>query len=113
LSRDLPRKLVTVLIQLRTGHAPLQAHLYKIKKVDTHTCPCCKRHPETVFHYLIQCRTHCTHQDQLRQQIGQRNMNLAALLMEKSLLKHLFQYIDETKQFHYILGDLPHLADKD
>ncbi|KAJ3824804.1 hypothetical protein F5880DRAFT_1446551, partial [Lentinula raphanica] len=87
------------LTQLRTGHAPLQAHLSKIKKVDTPTCPCCKQHPETVFHYLIQCSAHRTARNRLRRKVGPRNMNPAALLTEKDLLKHLFRYVDETKRF--------------
>ncbi|KAJ3763915.1 hypothetical protein EV360DRAFT_11659, partial [Lentinula raphanica] len=91
---------------LRTGHAPLQAHLFRIKRVDIPTCPCCKQHPETVFHYLIQCSAHHAHRNQLRRKVGRRNMNLTALLTEKDLLKYLFRYVDETKRFYHILGDL-------
>ncbi|KAJ3836538.1 hypothetical protein F5878DRAFT_512710, partial [Lentinula raphanica] len=91
---------------LRTGHAPLQAHLFRIKKVDSPTCPCCRQHPETVFHYLFQCNAHRTHRNRLRRKVGQRNMNPASLLTEKDLLKHLFRYVDETKRLHHILGDL-------
>ncbi|KAJ3996588.1 hypothetical protein F5050DRAFT_1816959, partial [Lentinula boryana] len=88
-------------------------HLAKIKRVETPTCPCCKRHPETVFHYLIQCSTHHTHRNRLRCEIGHRNMNPKPLLTEKDLLKHLFRYVNETKRFHHILGDLPRLTDED
>lgn len=67
LSQSLPRKLLSVLTQLRMGHALLQQHLYRIKQVDSPTCPCCKRYPEMIFHYLMECRAHYTLRTRLRQ----------------------------------------------
>lgn len=54
LSRNLPRKLLSILTQLRTGHAPLCLHLHRICQADSPECPCCKRHPKTVIHYLME-----------------------------------------------------------
>ncbi|KAJ3983256.1 hypothetical protein F5890DRAFT_1395129, partial [Lentinula detonsa] len=106
MARDLPRKLITVPTQLRTGYMPLHAHLSKIGKVNSPTCPSCRKHPETVFHYLLQCTTHRLHRTRLRRKVGQRSMSLGTLLTERTMLKHLFRYVNETKRFHHILGDL-------
>ncbi|KAJ3774822.1 hypothetical protein FB446DRAFT_639122, partial [Lentinula raphanica] len=84
---------------------------HRIKRGST--CPCCRQHPETVFHYHFQCSAHRLHWNQFHRRIGQRNINLAALLTEKDLLKHLFHFINETKWFHHIWGDFPRLADED
>jgi ribonuclease HI len=54
LVQNLPRRHVSLLTQLRTGHVPLQKHLHSITKAESNTCPCCRRAPETVFHYLMQ-----------------------------------------------------------
>lgn len=107
LSRYLPRKLLAVLTQLRTGHIPLQRHLHRIKKTDSDTCPCCKRHPETVFHYLMECPAHSTSRARLRRKLAADRWNVRALMTKPELLKHLFQFVDDTKRFHHIMGDLP------
>ncbi|KAJ3784018.1 hypothetical protein GGU10DRAFT_402979, partial [Lentinula aff. detonsa] len=99
------------LTQLRTGHIPLQGHLHKIKKTDSPTCPCCKQHPKTTFHYLFQCRAHRRPREILRQKVGRKNWNVGALLTEKNTLRHLFAYVDDTKRFYHILGNLPTLPE--
>ncbi|THU94581.1 hypothetical protein K435DRAFT_591497, partial [Dendrothele bispora CBS 962.96] len=55
---DLPRKHTTILVQLCTGHIPLKRHLHRICRADTPICPCCRRHPETVQHFLLPCPAH-------------------------------------------------------
>lgn len=107
LSQSLSRKLLAILTQLRTGHAPLQQHLHRIKQVDSPTCPCCKRYPETVFHYLMECRAHRTPRAQLRQRVRGRDWNIKALLTEAWTLKYLFIYVNDTGRFHHIVGNLP------
>lgn len=113
LSRNLPRKLLSILTQIRTGHVPLNAHLHRIQRADSPECPCCKRHPETVFHYLIECPSHRAPRSRLRRKIGYSKFNIATLLTDRATLKHLFRYINDTKCFHHIVGDLPELKTDD
>ena len=42
-------------VQLITGHAGLNDHLYKMKLVNSKTCPLCESGDETVGHFLGQC----------------------------------------------------------
>ncbi|KAG9089633.1 hypothetical protein FRC07_012284, partial [Ceratobasidium sp. 392] len=55
--RGLPRARATLLFQLITGHAPLQAHLARLQIADTPVCQHCGDAPETVAHYLLRCRS--------------------------------------------------------
>lgn len=113
LSRNLPRKLLSLLTQMRTGHIPLNVHLHRIQRTDSPECPCCKRHPETVLHYLMECQAHRAPRYRLRSKVGQEKYNIATLLTDRACMKHLFRFIDDTKRFHHIVGDLPELKSDD
>ena len=58
MSAKLTRRQASILIQLRTGHVPLQAYLHCFKLSDTSECPTCRNEPETVTHFLKYCRTY-------------------------------------------------------
>jgi len=58
ISVKLSRRQVSILIQLRTGHVPLQAYLHCFKLSDTPECPTCGEEPETVTHYLKHCQSY-------------------------------------------------------
>jgi ribonuclease HI len=61
LTSSLPRNQSSLLFQLRTGHAPLNKHLYRIKRADSLMCPKCKDQEETVMHFLLKCPAYTTH----------------------------------------------------
>jgi len=46
---------VSLLIQLRTGHVPLQVHLSRIGKKDSPVCPMCHKVDKTVSHFITAC----------------------------------------------------------
>ena len=50
----LARRNTSLLIQLRTGHVPLN-HLHTIGHADTQRCPGCGAAQETVLHFVLQC----------------------------------------------------------
>jgi ribonuclease HI len=106
LTEGLPRKKASILIQLRTGHVPLQAHLYRIKKADSPICAQCKTGHETVHHYLMVCRAF-TEQRRRMQRDGGREASIMAKLMSKEkLIPVLFRYIAQTKRFAITFGDI-------
>ena len=49
------RAQVSILMQLRTGHVPLNYFLHRISKVESLVCPACQLNNETVHHYLFKC----------------------------------------------------------
>jgi hypothetical protein len=54
----LPRKLASILSQLRTGHTPLAKHLHRIGKMNSPICPACQQSEETVQHFMLHCLAH-------------------------------------------------------
>ena len=53
---ELPRREQSVIFQLRTGHAPLNSYLNRIKPQHSSACPICDEPDETVDHHLFRCR---------------------------------------------------------
>jgi hypothetical protein len=45
---NIPRKLISILTQLQTGHAPLAKHLHCIGKRNSPTCPACQHGEESI-----------------------------------------------------------------
>lgn len=100
----LPRRHATLLFQLRTGHAPLQAHLHRIKKVQSPSCPACFQAPETVHHFLFTCTVFRMQRDQLRRELGRAALSISTLLTKPKAMKPLFRYIHRTARFADTFG---------
>ena len=54
----LTRSQASILVQLCTGHVPLQAYLHQFKLANTPICPSCGIEPESTTHYLLYCITY-------------------------------------------------------
>jgi hypothetical protein len=102
----LPRKHTSLLIQLRTGHAPLNKHLYTIKCADSPVCSACEDAFETVHHFLIACPAHEPYRRALAHKLGRESRELTTLLSHPKALKPLFHYITRTRRFKETHGDL-------
>ena len=111
LTAKLPRKLTSILTQLRTGHAPLAKHLHRIKKVDSPTCPACLQEPETVQHLILHCPAHRAARQVLQHQTRGRAIDLAKLFTTAKSLHALFRFIAKTGRFHSNLDWLPFLQE--
>src|ERR1700733_10040780 len=109
---DLPRKIASILSQLRTGHAPLAKHLHRIGKIDSPLCPGCKQSDETVQHLLLHCTAHQAARQALRNSTGGREINITKLLTTPKTLPALFRYIAATGRFRNTFGDLPTLSEE-
>jgi hypothetical protein len=110
---SLPRKQASLLIQLRTGHAPLNKHLFNIKSTDSPICPVCEDAHETVHHFLLSCPAYERHRRHLFYTLNRGSRSLATLLSHPKATKHLFKFINKTGRFKSTLGDLElpdHLA---
>ena len=99
--------------QLRTGHVPLYAHLHRINRSTTSTCPTCGEAPETPTHYLLDCPTYAIHRAIQFRTLGREGRKLAVLLNSKNALRPLFAFINATERFRRIFGLLPELEDKE
>jgi hypothetical protein len=72
MAASLPRRQSALLVQLRSGHAPIQKHLHRIKKAATATCPGCGETEETVLHYLLHCWKYKVQRQTLRRELGRK-----------------------------------------
>ncbi|QRV90420.1 Reverse transcriptase from transposon X-element protein [Ceratobasidium sp. AG-Ba] len=99
LAQTVPRRHASLLIQLRTGHVPLNAYLHRFGLAESASCPACNQRAETVKHFLMNCPAY----EQARQR---RNLaspasanSLSVLLSSKGATRHLLTFIRETGRF--------------
>lgn len=63
------RVVETIMTRFRIGHVGLNNHLYRFKMSDTNLCLCGL--PETIDHYLLECRNHKADRDLLVEELEQ------------------------------------------
>lgn len=49
------RKFYSIIMRLRFGHCRLNAHLYRLKMVDSPMCSYCNSHEENITHIIFDC----------------------------------------------------------
>lgn len=98
-------KHASLLIQLRSGHAPLQQYLHRIRRTPSSICPSCHAAKETVRHFLLDCPTYRRQREALTRSLG-RSARSIKHLSKGGVLKHLFRYIHATGRFAASLGNL-------
>lgn len=86
------RVLDTALTKLRIGHVGLNAHLHRLRLVDSPRCKWCLYQDETIKHYLLECYRHFSARTHLRSRLtslGIRNFDLPTLLSARGVAPHL------------------------
>jgi ribonuclease HI len=99
LTSSISRRQASLLIQLRTGHAPLQAYLHRIQRAESPMCTHCERGRETTLHYLMICPAFAEQRRRLVADAGQGARDMAKLLNDKKTMQHLWTYIAGTGRF--------------
>lgn len=108
LAGTLPKSRTSLLVQLRSGHIPLNRHLFRLGKVDTARCPTCGTEDETVLHYLLRCPTWRRARAPLRRAFSPSNLQMRTLLNDPDSLPILFDYVKATGRFAAGRNDHPH-----
>lgn len=104
---SLPRRHASLLIQLRSGHIGLNAHLHRIGKRDSPRCTrCAAGSRETVEHFLMFCPEFWWARKRLREEAGHKARNISWLLSSSQALPFLFRYIARTGRFEHGFGDV-------
>lgn len=85
-----------MLFQLRSGHAPLNAHLHHFKCTDSPTCEACGEADETVYHFIYDCPARLGERRRLKTAAGKRWHNRAYLLSNEKGINALMAYVRET-----------------
>jgi len=81
----------SLLIQLRTGHVPLQAHLFRIGKVESLVCPMCHKADETISHYLTAFMVFTTQRGHMERHLQRASKSVSTLLMNPKAFPCLFR----------------------
>jgi hypothetical protein len=99
----LTRGQASLLMQVRTGHIPLNSYLAKIGKSDTAYCGACapalaeEGHIETVNHFLFHCAAF--NEQRHTEVIGRDHLNLQDIMEDEKRMKALANYIRHTRRF--------------
>ena len=99
ITHKLQHERASLLFQLRVGHVPLNAHLYRLQKIDLPICSSCQQHNKMVAHYILHCATYREARRTLFYKAGRDARNIGKLLSTTELLPHLFRYIANTGRF--------------
>jgi ribonuclease HI len=108
----LSRAQSSLLVQIRSGHIPLNAHLYRLNCVDTDRCLACADRPgitstkETVTHFLFDCPAYQNERHYLDAALGRHNRSLEHIMSKEKSIRELLQYIGCTKRFKKSHGDV-------
>jgi ribonuclease HI len=100
---NLPRNESSLLVQLRTGHGPLNAHLARIKSTDSPLCPRCHKERETAKHVLLHCPHYSEARHILRTKAKYSALFMRRLLSEPKTISHTMKFLKSTHRFHPFL----------
>jgi len=108
ITSSLNRRQTSILTQLRTGHAPINAHLHRIRKNNTPNCPqaTCRGITEDKHHLLFTCPRYVHERYQLTQRIGKNTFNSNKLLADEKIIPHTLNYLNKIGRFKHIYGDI-------
>ncbi|KAJ3492820.1 hypothetical protein NLJ89_g11157 [Agrocybe chaxingu] len=114
LQGKLTRAQASLLIQIRSGHIPLNAYLFRFGKSDTKRCNACWRRSgghldvaETVRHFLFECPSYQWERSEMDEEIGPTNTNLRAILKSKKSVEALLKFVSKTRRLRTKPGEVP------
>ncbi|KAF9547623.1 hypothetical protein CPC08DRAFT_611461, partial [Agrocybe pediades] len=89
------------LIQLRTGHLPLNDYLHKRKLAPSPICRACnEQQRKTIDHLLKECPAYQDNRRKLRRAIQGRGLaNPLSLLSDPKHAKHVIQFVEAANKW--------------
>jgi ribonuclease HI len=99
---NLTRKQSSLIMQLRTGHFPLNYYLRRIGKVGSDKCTKCQDDPddvqvkETITHFLFECQAYDEERLDLTAKIGRSRLSISKIMKNADRMKALVTYINRT-----------------
>ena len=100
------RNQFSLLVQLHTGHVPLNKHLHRLGKVNSDVCNACKLHAETVTHYLLECCGYDDEREKMLRTIRRQTTDLGTLFGSREGIKATLQYVEDTGRLRNSFGDV-------
>jgi hypothetical protein len=104
-SYNLTRKQTSLIMQVRTGHIPLNFYLHRIGKTDTDRCAKCINNQhgasakESVNHFIFDCPAYDEYRQELTAKIGRSHLNFPSIMSNTDHMKALVTFINRTRRF--------------
>jgi hypothetical protein len=101
----LTRNQASLIMQIRTGHIPLNFFLRRIGKIDLDKCLKCEANPnnvqvaETINHYLFDCQEYGEVRRSLIAKIGRNRFSIPKIMKSANHMKALVTFINRTGRF--------------
>ena len=101
----LSRAHSSLMVQIRSGHLPLNLYLHRIGKTDSKQCQACRTNDEeetpteNVTHFLYDCPAYANQRSTLFRKIGAANIAIRDIMLQTKSMKALAQYIITTGRF--------------
>ncbi|KAG2074474.1 hypothetical protein BDR04DRAFT_1093208 [Suillus decipiens] len=92
---------------LRAGHAPLNKHLHRIRKVADPFCPYCPDAEETVHHLFLACPQYQRDRRTLLDTLGRQASSIPFLLTDPSAAPPLVKFLNATGRLKATPGEIP------
>jgi ribonuclease HI len=98
----LSRSQASLMIQIRSGHIPLNVYLFKINKSDTEFCQACEEGDanlqcrETVKHFLFECPSFSQEREELVDKITRSHLNLKDIMLSTDHMRALATFVNRT-----------------
>ena len=102
----LNRRQTSVLTQLRTGHIPLNGHLFRINKTDSPHCDHCPNTMEDVPHLLFHCSKYAIQRHKFVMAIGRKSFNSNHILTNPAAIRHTLNFVSSTGRLRRTYGDI-------
>ena len=96
---DISRKGASWLFQLRTGHFPLNAYLFRFKRSVNAHCPACSHPNETPQHFLLDCPAYTHERWPLTAGKSQKKREYASLVGNSKNAIPIIDFIQATRRF--------------
>lgn len=109
LTEGLSRAHSSILVQLSTGHCPLNGHLHRMKQIDSPLCLHCGEH-ESVIHFLCHCPAFRRQRQTFIRAVGYRNFTLQKILTTRNYLPALMAFVAATNRFSTVFRHIPELS---
>jgi len=93
------RDEMSTIVQLRTGHVPLNKHLHRINRSATPICQRCCQAPESTRHFILECSSYSQQRHSLRTRLGRGGDKLESILSTRNGHQQLVRYIATTGRF--------------
>jgi len=95
----IPRRMASLIFQLRVGHAPLNSYLHRFHKVESARCPACGDPRETVEHFLLHCPKYTHERWPLLAKFNRTQPSLTDILSNRKTILSLISFIEATERF--------------